>query len=91
MRVPDQLFLVSLVLLALFFQVGMWRELRRGRKGRGFYPFGLLFCCVMQALCVYQLAFVYVAPRMQMFLAICGPVVCLVAARAIAGARLDRR
>lgn len=91
MKVPDQFFLVSLILLAVFFQVGMWRELRRGSKGRAFYPFGLLFCCVMQALCIYQLAFVYVAPRMQMFLAIFGPLACLAAARAIAGVRLNRR
>jgi hypothetical protein len=91
MKGPDQLFLVSLVLLALVFQVGMWRELRQGGKGRVFYPFGLLFCCVMQALCIYQLAFVYVAPRMQIFLAICGPLACLAAARAIAGTKLNRR
>ncbi|HEV2397741.1 MAG TPA: hypothetical protein VGS27_12420 [Candidatus Sulfotelmatobacter sp.] len=91
MKAPDQLFLVSLILLALVFQVGMWGELRRGGKGIGFYPFGLFVCCAMQALCIYQLAFVYVAPRMQIFLAICGPLACLAAARAIAGARSHRR
>lgn len=58
MKFPDELFLLSLIALAVFFQIGMWHELRQGR-GRTFYPLGLTFCCVMEALCFHNLLSVY--------------------------------
>ncbi len=59
MKIPEQAFLVGLVWLAVFFQIGMWRELRQGTKGRSFYRFGLIFCCCMEALSLHNFALLY--------------------------------
>lgn len=88
MKFPDQLFLVSLILLALFFQVGMWREMRDGKRGGGFYPFGLIFCCVMEALCFHSLISVQTASSAFSILgSVCGAVGCLAVANGIARLR----
>jgi hypothetical protein len=49
MGTPEKTFLAVLVLLGLCFQVRLWREWRRGKYRKGFYVFGLTFCCVVEA------------------------------------------
>jgi hypothetical protein len=89
MKFPDELFLLSLIALAVFFQVGMWRELRQG-NGRAFYPLGLTFCCVMEALCLHNLLTVYSA-GFAIYGSILGALACVAAAYAIVRIERDKK
>jgi len=81
----EQAFLVSLVWLAAFFQIGMWRELRQRRLGHGFYPFGLTFCCCMEALSLHSLLSVYTrSAALAITGSILGALACLAIAYGIA-------
>ena len=63
MGISEQAFVVLLLVAGVGFQVRMWRELAakkpRGRStkeeqpGVGFYPFGLVFCCAVEALAAH--------------------------------------
>jgi ABC-type spermidine/putrescine transport system permease subunit II len=91
MKFPDELFLLSLIALALFFQIGMWRELRQGR-GRSFYPLGLTFCCVMEALCFHNLLSVYAqSVALAISGSIFGALACVAAAYGMARIRDGRK
>jgi FtsH-binding integral membrane protein len=91
MKFPDELFLLSLIALAIFFQVGMWRELRQG-KGRAFYPFGLTFCCVMEALCLHSILSVYAqSAGFAIYGSVFGALACVAAAYAIVRIEKDRK
>jgi hypothetical protein len=69
MGITEPAFLTLLILFGIGFQLRMWRELMAKRlvgaesgirqRGVGFYPFGLLFCCGVQALAAHT----YVASR----------------------------
>lgn len=85
MKISEQAFLVSMVWLAAFFQIGMWRELRQGGRGHGFYPFGLTFCCCMQALSLHSLLSAYTQSAALMIAgSILGALLCLAIAYGIA-------
>jgi hypothetical protein len=50
---------ISIILLVgILFQIRMWREVHEETQGEsrpsGFYPFGLAFCCVMEALAAHS-------------------------------------
>lgn len=91
MKFPDELFLLSLIALALFFQIGMWHELRQGR-GRAFYPLGLMFCSVMEALCFHNLLSVYAqSAALAISGSILGALACVAAAYGIVRIERDNK
>lgn len=91
MKFSDELFLLSLIALAVFFQVGMWRELRQGR-GRVFYPLGLTFCCVMEALCLRNLLSVYAqSAGFAIYGSVFGALACVAAAYVVARIGRDKK
>ena len=88
MGITEQAFLALLILLGIGFQLRMWRELAAKRlvgagtgmrqPGVGFYPFGLLFCCGVQALAAHT----YVSSRsdsstLAIAVAVMTAIVCL--------------
>lgn len=98
MGIPEQVFLVVLVLVGMGFQVRMWRELTAKRlaekqsgarqPGAGFYPVGLLFCSGVEALAAHT----FVTSRSDSFglaitVAVLTAILCLGAAFGIAWLR----
>lgn len=80
----DDLWLAGFVLVVVWFQSMMWRELRRRKGSRGFY-LGLIFCCFIEALAVHTVMSSYFAPAaLAIVAAIAGALACLAGAYGIA-------